>query len=1418
MKRKIICVLLAVVLILNFGLVMDQSVVTAQSTLNWTAYNDCNFVDGDRDQNITKIGVSGTTSGTLIRRGGGAATPVTATFTKNGDFLLTNNGIEAVMGTDAYDTFSNNVSCSGVVNSSTSGWWVDLTLSGLDPAKSYTFAGTAIRGGGTSGYNNRNSTFILSGDEGATNASSTGTVVIDSHTIAFNTGGNNNEGYVVRWTDIDPGSDGTIVIRSRASSTSEIPGSTANAYALSVFMLQEREPAEPRIIISNTALEAFKTLPGETSSEQSYTVSGINLTDNIEITAPEGFVVSTTSGSGFGPSISLTPSSGTVTATEIFVRFDPADPGTFSGNITHTSTSAAIKTVAVSGTASSSLPPEYKGFSEAKSGTSGSSVNNVTSITVNKPASTDEGDLLVAGLTWDGNPGTITKPDGWEILNASGYPATPNVTTGVYYKIAGPGEPASYTWNWGTAESVYAFIICITGHDEAAPINVWSVNEGSSQSPSCPDVTTTVPDTLVLRIYGSDRASRSFSYPAGLTSITSGSSGSGSLSGETNGGAAYGVQEVAGPAGQAVFSLDIPGGNSAYRAFTIAIAPGAASDEPRIITSRTSLNAFSTEVGGPSAVQSYFVSGLKLTDSIEITAPEGFEVSAASDSGFGASISLTPSGGTVTATEVFVRFDPADPGIFSGNIIHTSTGAATRNVAVSGTAVLPGTWTAYNDCAYIDGQISTNITTYEAYTSGESGLLKKYADGSDAPVTVTVTTGGSVASQLTEDRVGSEANPDTDAYNIFHDYVNMVGGVRLEPGAYIDLSFTGLNQNNTYTFAATANRADPEYSDRITRFTISDVEAAVNGSTPGVTVSSNQSVSFCTGYNTINGYVARWTGIQPGDDGDFKVRVEIESGNYAYGPAVFLLSNETPGTVNHAPNQPLPVYPADGSNDISILPTLTVNVSDPDPDDLLDVTFYGREAGTTAPGPDFTLVAIPDTQMAAQSYPAVFQSQIQWIADNKDDLNIVFATNLGDLVNKADDATQWNNADAAYSKLEEEPGEGEADRRVPYSVAPGNHDLPWPPMWNTTLYPDYFGPERFADKSWQGWEGSFDDNNYDNYSFFSASGMDFIIVNLRYNAGTDVLNWADSVLKANPDRRAIVVQHDILNVNNSWSNQSTFNALKDNANLFLMLCGHNHASGDGAAYRAEQGDNGQTIHIMLADYQDFPNGGNGYLRLLRFSPADNTIYATTYSPTQDAYITTSPDQMDMAYTMSSTAPFEVIGTVSGISSGSNASISWPGREADTEYEWYVEVSDGSRTTTGPVWTFTTGGVSSPAIIQGTTFNAMGEVLGGVTLTLDDGTQVVSGADGSYQLTVATPGTYTLTASKAGYLDEIIEDIEITPGESYTIDFKGNTSLIPSTLDINKFLACVNKWQVPPSDGTGLGMEKILKIINIWITN
>ena len=149
--------------------------------------------------------------------------------------------------------------------------------------------------------------------------------------------------------------------------------------------------------------------------------------------------------------------------------------------------------------------------------------------------------------------------------------------------------------------------------------------------------------------------------------------------------------------------------------------------------------------------------------------------------------------------------------------------------------------------------------------------------------------------------------------------------------------------------------------------------------------------------------------------------------------------------------------------------------------------------------------------------------------------------------------------------------------------------------------------------------------------------MDFILINLQYQYSPDtpILDWADALLKAYPNRRGIVESHNILKIDNSWSNQSIYLVLKDNPNLFLMVCGHDYSiTGDGAAYRAELGDGGHIIHIMLADYQTFSFFGNGgYLRILRFSPADDKIYVTTYSPYVNKYITSYPDQMEMVYDM-----------------------------------------------------------------------------------------------------------------------------------------------------------------------------------------
>ncbi len=105
----------------------------------------------------------------------------------------------------------------------------------------------------------------------------------------------------------------------------------------------------PTITITGTPVASFSSAPGLPSAEQSYTVSGSHLVADIEIVAPLDFEISTT-GSGFGPSLTLPQSGGSVAETTVFVRFHRATEGTSSGDVTHTSPGAATQAVAVSGT------------------------------------------------------------------------------------------------------------------------------------------------------------------------------------------------------------------------------------------------------------------------------------------------------------------------------------------------------------------------------------------------------------------------------------------------------------------------------------------------------------------------------------------------------------------------------------------------------------------------------------------------------------------------------------------------------------------------------------------------------------------------------------------------------------------------------------------------------------------------------------------------------------------------------------------------------------------------------------------------------------------------------------------------------------------------------------------------------------
>jgi len=433
------------------------------------------------------------------------------------------------------------------------------------------------------------------------------------------------------------------------------------------------------------------------------------------------------------------------------------------------------------------------------------------------------------------------------------------------------------------------------------------------------------------------------------------------------------------------------------------------------------------------------------------------------------------------------------------------------------------------------------------------------------------------------------------------------------------------------------------------------------------------------------------------------------------------------------PNQP-PTIALTAPADLASVPAPTADLqaalTDPE-NQPLTVTFYGRKKGPVA-GPDFTLVTLPDTQFYSENNNnrlTQFTSQTNWIVSQRNALNIAFVAHMGDMVNTASVEQEWINAHGAMDIIEN-PATTLLTHGIPWGGAPGNHDVQsgGNPKWN-----EYFGSARWAGRPY--YRGNYANNNSNNYQFFSASGMDFIVINLVYNSSGSgdqaVMDWADALLKANPNRRAIITSHWLVGISfpptdAAWGGhgQAVYDNLKDNPNLFLMLCGHIHGEG-----RRDDVFEGRRVDTILQDYQSRSGapgglgGGDGWLRYYTFSPANNAIYAKTYRTTSGAFETDADSQFTLDYNMQGSAPWTPLGTVNVAGGTTTASLPWTGLTVGTEYEWYAAVTDGVTPVSSVVRSFTV--VTPPATI--------------VTITANDGAAGEHGADQALSFTLSRTG-------------------------------------------------------------------------------
>lgn len=392
-------------------------------------------------------------------------------------------------------------------------------------------------------------------------------------------------------------------------------------------------------------------------------------------------------------------------------------------------------------------------------------------------------------------------------------------------------------------------------------------------------------------------------------------------------------------------------------------------------------------------------------------------------------------------------------------------------------------------------------------------------------------------------------------------------------------------------------------------------------------------------------------------------------------------------------------------------PNLVVAVSNTAPGNLT-VKYYGRTAEVN-PAVDFAIVALPDTQFYTGELNGgtkeMFIAQAEWIITNRVSRNIAYVAHLGDfsqngdIKSGGDNRTEWRNGTNAMYRLENS-ARTQLAGGIPYGVAVGNHDEePIGDSTGTTLfYNEYFGVSHFTGKPY--YAGHWGTNNNNHFDFFSAGGMDFIVIYLQYDSTLNPawLNWANDVLRTNQNRRAIMVTHNFGNTSTpvSFSAQGAaiYNAVKTNKNVFMMLAGH--VTGEGSRADTYQGN---TIRTFVSDYQGWTNGGSGFMRIIDFSPSRNEVVFTTYSPYFNTYSTAATSEIFFDYDMSHAvgsngAPYELIGTISNLPASSLASLPWPGRQSNTAYEWYVVVSDeAGNSATSPAWRFTTAPNTAPTV-------------------------------------------------------------------------------------------------------------------------
>ena len=301
---------------------------------------------------------------------------------------------------------------------------------------------------------------------------------------------------------------------------------------------------------------------------------------------------------------------------------------------------------------------------------------------------------------------------------------------------------------------------------------------------------------------------------------------------------------------------------------------------------------------------------------------------------------------------------------------------------------------------------------------------------------------------------------------------------------------------------------------------------------------------------------------------------------------------------------------------------------------------------------DFSIIAMGDQQIALGDNPKYVEASYDYIAENKDAMNLKMYINLGDVMDVVDfcsfiggynlnDPNGRNRGENDSSKYfwQQQKIVGEwvqilEDAEIPVAMLMGNHDYEdmatsyrigktfnevfpisrWTPyqVSKTTPVSELDGTHYFGGAMYEDVENS--------YYYFNGNGQKYMVLVLGLHPSEAMIEWANQVVSDNSDCKVIVATHAYFKGGTSTydSSERLWNTLlSKHENIIMSMCGHS-SDGGNIVKKVNFGDNGNPVYQFMINTQGEEFGGLGVFAQIIFR-ANGDIDFAYYAPAIDTY-------------------------------------------------------------------------------------------------------------------------------------------------------------------------------------------------------